>query len=167
MFVDYDVAANRRTDIMANSGFLPLYCGAATTEQAAKMVEHLTNPETFGTPLRIPTIAKKNVQAYKKDMWRGPVWININYLISLGLQRYGYHDLARSIMQDTMREEEKWLLKHGTFFEFYDDRQETDPKDLERKGKMPEKYNPFNQSFHDYGWSATLYLEMINHPEWN
>ena len=167
MFVDYDVVSNKRTDIMANSGFLPLYCGAATEEQAAKMVEHLTNPETFGTPLRIPTIAKKNVQAYKKDMWRGPVWININYLISLGLHRYGYHDLARSIMQDTMREEEKWLLKHGTFFEFYDDRQETDPKDLERKGKMPAKYNPFNQAFHDYGWSATLYLEMLNHPEWN
>ena len=167
MFVDYDVVSNKRTDIMANSGFLPLYCGAATTEQAAKMVKHLTDPETFGTPLRIPTIAKKNVKAYKKDMWRGPVWININYLISLGLQRYGYHDLARSIMQDTMREEEKWYLKHGTFFEFYDDRQETDPKDLERKGKMPAKYNPFNQSFHDYGWSATLYLEMINHPEWN
>lgn len=167
LFVDYDVVANKRTDIMSSAGFLPLYCGAATAEQAEKMVKHLTNPETFGTPLRIPSIAACNTEAYKKDMWRGPVWININYLISLGLERYGYHELARSIMQDTMREEEKWCLKYGTFFEFYDDRKETDPKDLERKGKMPSVYNPFNQSFHDYGWSATLYLEMINHPEWN
>lgn len=167
IFVDYDVVGNKRTNIMSSAGFMPLYCGAATAEQAAKLAEHLTNPETFGTPLRIPSIAVNNVQAYKKDMWRGPVWININYLISLGLERYGYHELARSIIQDTMHEEEKWCLKHGTFFEFYDDRMETDPKNLERKGKMPEIYNPFNQAFHDYGWSATLYLEMINRPEWN
>lgn len=167
IFVDYDVISNTPSSIMSSAGFLPLYCGCATKEQAAKMVTHLTNPETFGTPLRIPSIAANNTLAYKKDMWRGPVWININYMICLGLERYGYHELARSIIRDTMREEEKWYLRHGTFFEFYDDRMENDPKDLERKGKMPAIYNPSNQVFHDYGWSATLYLELINRPEWN
>ena len=166
MFVDYDVKNDCRTDIMSSAGFLPLYCGAATPEQAARLAEHLTNPETFGTPLRVPSIAKSNTAAYRKDMWRGPVWTNINYLIALGLERYGYHDLAKSIVQDTLREQEKWYLKCGTFFEFYDDRKEVEPRALERKGKMPEVYNPFHQVFHDYGWSATLYLEMLFHPEW-
>jgi len=167
MFVDYDVKGNQRTDIMSSAGFLPLYCGAATQEQAARLAAHLTDPETFGTPLRVPSIARSNTKAYKKDMWRGPVWVNINYMISLGLERYGYHDLASRIIRETMREEEKWCLRHGTFFEFYDDRRETDPKDLERKGKMTEIYDPIHQAFHDYGWSATLYLEMLFHPEWN
>ena len=166
MFVDYDVKGNCRTDIMSSAGFLPLYCGAATPQQAAKLAQHLTNPETFGTPLRVPSIAKSNTAAYRKDMWRGPVWININYLIALGLERYGYHELASSIIQDTLRELEKWYLECGTFFEFYDDRKELEPRALERKGKMPEVYNPYHQAFHDYGWSATLYLEMLFHAEW-
>jgi len=167
MFVDYDVKNDRRTDIMSSAGFLPLYCGAATPEQAKILAAHLTDPETFGTPLRVPSIAKSNTAAYRKDMWRGPVWTNINYMIALGLERYGYHDLAKSIVQDTLREQEKWYLRCGTFFEFYDDRKEVEPRALERKGKMPGGvYHPFHQAFHDYGWSATLYLEMLYRPEW-
>ena len=167
LYVDYDVVANKRTDVMSSAGFLPLLCGAATPEQAAKMAAHLTDPETFGTPFRIPSIARKNVAAYKKDMWRGPVWTNINYMIALGLERYGYHELAKSIVQDTLREQEKFYLQFGTFFEFYDDRQELPPPELERKGKMEDgSYHPFHQVFHDYGWSGTLYIEMLNRPEW-
>ena len=131
------------------------------------MAAHLTDPETFGTPFRVPSIARKNVAAYKKDMWRGPVWTNINYMIALGLERYGFHDLAKSIVQDTLREQEKWYLECGTFFEFYDDRKEDAPRDLERKGKMPAgQFHPLMMPFHDYGWSGTLYLEMINRQEW-
>ena len=168
LYVDYDVVGNERTDIMSSAGFLPLLCGAASPEQAAKMAAHLTDPETFGTPLRVPSIAKKNTQAYKKDMWRGPVWTNINYMICLGLERYGYHELAKSIIQDTMHEQEKFYLQFGTFFEFHDDRKEVTPPELERKGKMPETgYHPFHQVFHDYGWSGTLYLEMLFCKEWN
>ena len=167
LYMDYDVVAEKRTGILASSGFLPLLCGAPTQEQAAKMAAHLTNPETFGTPLRIPSIAANNVKAYKKDMWRGPVWTNINFLISLGLERYGFHDLASSIIQDTLREQEKWYLKYGTFFEFYDDRKENTPRELERKGKMPPgEFHPLMMPFQDYGWSGTLYLEMINRKEY-
>ena len=167
LYVDYDVKNGRRTDVLSSAGFLPLCCGAPAREQAARMAAHLTNPETFGTPLRVPSIAKNNTAAYRKDMWRGPVWTNINYLIALGLERYGYRELARSIVRDTLREQEKWYLKCGTIFEFYDDRKEVEPRRLERKGPPPDgKYHPYHQVFHDYGWSATLYLEMINRKEW-
>ncbi len=167
LYVDYDVAGKCRTDILASSGFLPLLCGAPSMGQAEKMAAHLTDPETFGTPLRIPSIAANNVLVYKKDMWRGPVWTNVNFMIVLGLERYGFHELARSIVRETLREQEKWYQECGTFFEFYDDRKEDNPRSLERKGKMPEgKFDPAKQPFHDYGWSATLYLEMINRAEW-
>ena len=167
LYVDYDVVNGCRTEIMSSAGFLPLYCGAATKVQAERMARHLTDPETFGTPLRVPSIAKGNTAAYRKDMWCGPVWTNINYLIALGLERYGYHELARGIVCDTLREQEKWYLECGTFFEFYDDRKEVEPRKLERKGISPDgSYHPFHQVFHDYGWSATLYLEMINRKEW-
>ena len=52
------------------------------------------------------------------------------------------------------------------FFEFYDDRQKIAPPDLDRKGKMAEIYSPCFQTYHDYEWTATVYLDMINHPDW-
>ncbi len=70
LYVDYDVLNHRRTDILSSAGFLPLLCGAASPEQAARMAHHLTDPETFGTPLRVPSIARNNTAAYRKDMWR-------------------------------------------------------------------------------------------------
>ena len=167
MYCDYDVEQNCRTEVMASSGFMPLICGAANKQQAASMAAHLTNPETFGTPLRIPSIPKCETAFYSKDMWRGPVWAPVNYLVVLGLRRYGYHELAADIMRDFMNEQAKWYCICGSLFEYYDDRKEVNPREMERKGRSPSgEYHPFHQVFHDLGWGATLYLETINHPEW-
>lgn len=68
LYMDLDVAAGRHTDVMSFAAFLPLICGAPSKEQAAKLVAHLKNPETFGTPLPIPTIAKCQPRHYSKDM---------------------------------------------------------------------------------------------------
>ena len=79
---------------------------------------------------------------------------------------HGYDDLAREIVRDTIAEVEQNYLKYGTFFEFYDDRKEVSPLQLERKGKMPPgPFNFYHQVFHDYGWTATLYLDMINRKD--
>jgi len=167
MYCDYDVEQNCRTEVMASSGFMPLICGAANKQQAASMAAHLTNPETFGTPLRIPSIPKCETAFYSKDMWRGPVWAPVNYLVVLGLRRYGYHELAADIMRDFMNEQAKWYCICGSLFEYYDDRKEVNPREMERKGRSPSgEYHPFHQVFHDLGWGATIYLETINHPEW-
>ena len=160
LYVDYDVVNGCRTEIMSSAGFLPLYCGAATKVQAERMVRHLTDPETFGTPLRVPSIAKSNTAAYRKDMWRGPVWININTLIARGLDRYGYRDEARQLRSRTMRELEKFYCRYGTFFEFYDDRNECDPPELLRKFRCDPDRSVYHQAFMDYGWSATLYIDL-------
>jgi hypothetical protein len=53
-------------------------------------------------------------------------------------------------------------LKYGTLFEFYDDRKKVDPPELLRKGRnLPDSYH---QAFHDFGWTATLYIDMLLAP---
>ncbi len=102
--------------------------------------------------MTLPSIAKNNTELYRKDMWRGPAWTNINYLTAEGLERYGYHNLAKTIIKKPLREQEKWYFHGGTFFEFYDERHEAEPKQLERKGVSPdENYHPFYHKFRDYG----------------
>lgn len=160
IYMDRDVTEETQTGIAASSGFLPLICGAPSQAQAEKMLANLNDPATFGTPFRVPSISRKCEAAYQKDMWRGPVWININWLIAFGLERYGMKTEALKLLKETVAEEEKFYLKYGTFFEFYDDRGECDPPELMRKGTCdPSK--PYHQSFHDYGWSATLYIDML------
>lgn len=158
-YCDYDVTRNEMSDILASTGFLPLICGAAYQEQAELLAKQLDNPETFKTPLPVASIALCNEKYYSKDMWRGPVWMNINWIIAYGFRRYGLNDVADMIINKSISEIEKMYLKYGTFFEFYDDRCEADPPDLYRKSKKePDSYH---QVFHDFGWTATLYIDMI------
>jgi glycogen debranching enzyme len=160
LYMDFDNDAGRQSDVMSFAAFLPLLCGAASQSQAAKLVAHLKNPDTFGTPLPIPTIAKCQSQYYSKDMWRGPVWININWLVARGLRRYGYAAEAAELLRKTVAEIELMRERYGTFFEFYDDQRVDDPPKLLRKGSN-DPANPYHQVLRDYGWSASLYVEML------
>ena len=160
-FVDDDVERGHPSDILASSGFMPLLSGAATPEQAAALVAHLHNPTTFGTAFPIPSVAACHADRYVKDMWRGPSWINMNWLTARGLDRYGYRAEAEALRARTTAEIERWCESHGSLFEFYDDRGEVPPPLLMRKGKCAPQEHPIHQVFHDYGWTCTLYADLV------
>jgi hypothetical protein len=94
-------------------------------------------------------------------MWRGPTWINVNWVIARGFDRYGLHDVANSLRQRTMQEIERHCDQFGVPFEFYDDRCEVPPGELLRKAKYDPARRPPGDVIHDYGWTATLYTDMV------
>jgi hypothetical protein len=158
-YLDYDLNHNRPSPVLASSGFLPLCCGAASPQQAEALVRALDDPERFGTPLPVPSIAASDRARYAKDMWRGPVWVNVNWLIAEGLDRYGFHGQAARLRRLTRLEIERHADTYGTLFEFFDDRRETDPPKLLRKGRLDPTV-PGHQVLFDYGWTATLYVDL-------
>ncbi len=160
-YLDYNCKTGKQSPVMSSSGFLPLICGAPSQKMAERLVAHLKNPQTFGTALRVASIAVNQPESYAKDMWRGPVWININWLIIAALKRYGFDTLAKELHSEIKSEIEQYVKSHGTFFEFFDDRKEVEPPKLLRKGSCDPEKSPFNQVFHDYGWTATLYLDLL------
>lgn len=162
-FYDMDTASGQRSSVMASSGFLPLICQAAQTQHVNSLLTQLQNPKTFGTKFPVPSIASQSTE-HSTDMWRGPTWICINWLIAYGLDRHGYHDHARALRRRTVEEIEHWFDRHGTFFEYYDDRGKLSPVELMRKGKCvaPDHPDPYpHQVIRDYGWTATLYVDMV------
>ena len=160
IYMDADAGTNRHTGVLSYAGFLPLVCGAPSGAQAAALVRHLDDPSTFGRPLPLPTIAPADGSAYAKDMWRGPSWVNINWLLDLGLRRYGYHDHADRLVSLTCRTIERAYERHGCIFEYYDDEGRCEPPALHRKGSCnPDEW--IHQVIHDYGWSATLYMDWV------
>ena len=146
--------------MLSSAGFLPLLCGTPSQAQACALAAHLENPATFGTALPIPSIAACNQQYYSKDMWRGPVWININWFVARGLHRYGLDTAAKSLRIKTLHELERLTEIYGTFFEYIDDQGEVEPPLLLRKLKNIPGKHP-HQAIHDYGWSATLYVDWL------
>lgn len=162
-YYDYDINNNCFHKVQSVATFLPIFAGVCNESQCEKLVAHLENPDEFGTEFPIPSISKKDAN-FGTDMWRGPVWINYNYMISKGLSEYGYLRLAEQIKEKTLSVINDWYIRTGTIYEFYDSENKIPPYCFNRKGEVVEPYD-FRikyQSIRDYGWSITLSFDMLN-----
>lgn len=161
-YYDYDLTNGALHKVQSVASFLPLFAGVCDGTQAAALVAKLLDPETFGTTLPIPSISRQD-PTYGSDMWRGPVWINYNYMISDGLAENGYPELALAIRTKTVKSVNDWYMRTGTVYEFYDPEHQQFPGRLNRKGAPYEPYD-FTvryQSIRDYGWSNTLVFDLL------
>ncbi|MFP4355632.1 MAG: amylo-alpha-1,6-glucosidase [Phycisphaerae bacterium] len=161
LYVDCDAATGEQSGVLSSAGLLPLICGAPSARQAQQLAEHLQDPQMFATALPVPSIAACQTDIYSPDMWRGPVWINLNWLIALGLDRYDMTEQAAQLRLRSIEEIEKWYARTGAIFEFYDDKGVTPPPQLLRKGACDPDKHWTHQVIFDYGWSSTLYLDML------
>ena len=162
-YYDYDIQNNCFSKVQSVASFLPLFAGVSDEKQCEALVTHLENPDEFGTEFAVPTISKKDA-TFGSDMWRGPVWVNYNYMISKGLKAYGYEALAEKIKDRTLAVINEWYNRTGTVYEFYDSENRTPPYCFNRKGAVVEPYD-FRvkyQAIRDYGWSVTLTFDMMN-----
>ena len=163
-YYDFNTDSGNIHKVKSVASFLPLFAGICDSRTAEELVSWLKDPETFYTEFPVPSIAK-NDGTYGTDMWRGPVWINYNYMIISGLRDYGYLDFAKELTEKTLRFVNEWYEKTGNIFEFYDSENKNTPSALRRKGAAVEPYN-FRikmQSIRDYGWSCALVCDMIRH----
>ncbi|WP_263411455.1 amylo-alpha-1,6-glucosidase [Terriglobus tenax] len=160
LYFDYDPVAKAQTRVKSVSGFMPLLCGAASKHQVKKLIAHINDPRSFGTPVPLPSAIASEGFANPHDMWRGPVWVNTNWLVALGLDRVGRRAEASKIREKTMREIERRYLELGSLFEFYDEESATHPNKLPRKGRL-DPASPYHQAIHDYGWTTTLYADLV------
>lgn len=161
-YYDRNVADGKLHKVGSVASFLPLFSGVATLERAKVIIKQLFDPEKFGRPCLIPCL-EYNQPTFGTDMWRGPVWINYNYMIAEGLDNYGEYGLSEKLRIDTVNMVNRWYKQSGTVFEFYDSQDVTPPWLLNRKGEVVEPYD-FKvryQAIRDYGWTATLTLDML------
>jgi hypothetical protein len=115
----YDLRANVRRDILTASGFMPLFCGAPTQEEAARMYRYLESnsfcPMHDGNCFSIPNYNLQGQYLDTTNYWRGPVWINTNWLLMHGLGRYGFEEKKGSVGNDILE-----LVRRWGFHEYFD-----------------------------------------------
>lgn len=153
-------ADGRWCPVMAVSGFLPLWAGIASSEQADRLAAHLTNPDEFWAPFPVPSVSLSD-PTHSEDMWRGSTWINMNYFVIQGLRRYGFTDLAAGLRVRTLSEIARWYTTMGGMYEFFDARGEKPPTQLLRKGGVGDRGGAGFGVICDYGWTAALFIDLI------
>jgi len=110
--------------IRAWTGFIPLWAGFATEEQAAYLVEHVRDTDTFNSPFGIRSLSRDEKMydlsaTNNPSNWLGPIWIIVNYVVFRGLLNYGYYDDAKQLYEKTLELLGTDLEKTGTLHEYY------------------------------------------------
>ena len=119
LYYDLDTATGKLVKIKTIASLFPMLAGVPGPERAARMRDHVMNPDEFNTPFPLPSVALDD-PTFQKDCWRGPVWINTAYMAIMGMERYGYRaeaaELAFGVADGVFR---NYKITHQ-FVEFYD-----------------------------------------------
>ncbi|MBC8076764.1 MAG: hypothetical protein H7Y32_11870 [Chloroflexales bacterium] len=131
---------HQRIDVLTPFSLYPLWTGKLDRAINDRLVAHLTNPASFWANHPLPTVALNDPKYDAAQMWRGPVWININYIFVEALQRSGYPKLAGDLAERTMR----LVMGQNDIYEYYDP----------TTGLAPPKAAPM------FGWSAACFIDL-------
>jgi putative isomerase len=107
------------------TGFLPLWCGAATPAQAQALVDSsYTNSDELRVPAGIRSMSNRETmysleKSSNPSNWLGPVWIIANYFAWSGLRRYGFTREADELAAKTLRLLADDLRNSGSLNEYY------------------------------------------------
>ncbi len=108
------------------SGFLAMWCGIATQEEAERMVkENLLDEKGFWSPNGVRTLSKYEKMYLIKacgnpSCWLGPIWGISNYMVFSGLVRYGFDKEAKELAEKTIEMLATDIEKTGELHEYYE-----------------------------------------------
>ncbi|WP_176214812.1 MGH1-like glycoside hydrolase domain-containing protein [Reichenbachiella faecimaris] len=124
-------------------GWIPLWAGIATEDQAAAVLTHIMDKSRFNTKVPFPTLDASHPEFNPKNgYWRGPVWLDQAYFAICGLETYGYQTEADE-------------LKHKLF---------NHAEGLLADGPIRENYHPITGeglNAKHFSWSAAHLLMLI------
>jgi alpha,alpha-trehalase len=124
---------NRRRDtgamvrVVAWTNFLPLVDGLLPRDEGRRMISaYLLNPTQMRSEHGFRSLSRFD-PAYNNEAtikpysnWRGPIWINANFLDWIVLQRYGFNDEARWLSETLATDLHRDIQKWGSMHEDYD-----------------------------------------------
>lgn len=118
----------------------PLITGRLPAEISTRLVAHLTNPNEFWPRYPVPSTALDDPAFRPTRMWRGPTWVNVNYLLIEGLWRSGFPEVARELRRSTL----DMINAHPDIFEYY--HPETGARPAEAAAV--------------FGWSSAIFIDL-------
>ncbi len=134
------VRQGTRVNVRTPFNLFPLITGRMPSEITRRLVAHLTDERQFWTKYPLPTVALDDPKFNPLQMWRGPAWVNVNYLMIEGLQRSGFPEIARELRTRTL----DLILGENDIYEYYN------PMTGERPPKAASTF----------GWSSAVFIDL-------
>lgn len=94
--------------------FLPLWAGIPSRPRAERLIELLRRPTGSWPRYPVPSVPLDAAEFREAGYWKGPTWVNMNWMIAEGLHEYGYEELAEELRLRTLE-----LVKHAGFSEYF------------------------------------------------
>ena len=143
-FYDREIETGKLLTVQQGpEGWIPLYTGIASKEQAKRVVSILMDSTKFATKVPFPTLVADHEKFNPlKGYWRGPVWLDQAYFGIKALEQYGYNKEAHLLSKKLLQNAEGLL----------DD------------APIRENYHPISGeglNANHFSWSAAHYLMLI------
>lgn len=144
-YFDYNYQTGKRGDVYSLAGYLPLWAGLASEEQAARIVAALPRFEHVGG--LTATEHDPGLSQLVPEQWSAPNgWAPLHFFVTQGLERYGYEEEAERIKRRWLHTNLAWFCKTGEFLEKYNVEEPTRPP---KEGVYP------NQT--GFGWTNAIF----------
>jgi glycogen debranching enzyme len=132
--------ANQPVDVLTPFNLYPLWTGQLPDEIRNRLTEHLTSPDHFWGEYSLPSVAYHDPRYDPETMWRGPVWVNINYFFIEALHQIEEDSLATELKYKTL----DLISQHPGIYEYYNS----------RTGIPPET------AAESFGWTAAVFIDL-------
>ena len=139
-FLDWDVISNEPIHKLSLANCIPIVTDSITKKQKGSIVNHLKKNSTFWKAGSYPlsTIPFTSPEFNPQNYWRGPAWINMNWLIIQGLNKHGFIEFAKELSIETIR-----LVSESGFYEYFD------------------PYTGVGCGSDNFSWTAALIIDLI------
>jgi putative isomerase len=118
----------------------PLWTGQLSDLIRDRLIAHLTDPDEFWGEYVIPTVARNAPHYDPETMWRGPIWVNINYIFIEALRQVGEGALARTLLEKTL----DLVMSQPGIYEYYNS----------------ETGEPSATAVDAFGWTAAVFIDL-------
>jgi glycogen debranching enzyme len=121
------------------AGYLPLWSGIPSA-RVDRLLEQLRRPVSW-TRFPVPSVPTDGPQFDDHRYWKGPTWVNTNWLVVRGLRACGERELA-----DELRARSLELVDRSGFAEYFS------PLTGDGYGA------------HEFSWTAALTIDLLDRP---
>jgi hypothetical protein len=134
-----DAVTGARIERPTIATFFPLWSHAVPASRVTQLVQRLRDPGQYWPPHPVPSVPLDAEQFEEARYWKGPTWVNANWIIIQGLLAHGEAELAASLAERTLE-----LVDTAGCFEYF---------------------SPITGVGHgarDFSWTAALTLDLLD-----
>jgi hypothetical protein len=138
----FDLNSGKKITNYSSSAYIPaLFAEIPDKRRTEQMITYLKNTFCKDTHFCCPSYLYSRQEFETKCYWRGPVWINMNWMLYKALIKIQDFNFAKKILNDSIS-----LIKEHGFFEYFD----------------PRKKNGAGYGTDNFSWSAALLIDLLH-----